>query len=156
MQATQHKRVVLSTLWLFATLNYLYCDVVTLMDPTLLKQFLAGNIGGIEVSQAFLLAAGALVEIPIAMVFLARVLPDRFNPWANILAGVVMTLVQALSVVGRLGDGYYLFFSAVEILATASVVFYAARWIRERRASGSFGSADGADLDPVGGVATSS
>jgi hypothetical protein len=156
MQATQHKRVVLSTLWLFATLNYLYCDVVTLMDPTLLKQFLAGNIGGIEVSQAFLLAAGALVEIPIAMVFLARVLPDRFNPWANILAGVVMTLVQALSVVGRLGDGYYLFFSAFEILATASVVFYAARWIRERRASGSFGSADGADLDPVGGVATSS
>jgi hypothetical protein len=23
----------LSTLWLFATLNYLYADVVTLMDP---------------------------------------------------------------------------------------------------------------------------
>ena len=83
MQATQHKRVVLSTLWLFATLNYLYCDVVTLMDPSLLKQFLAGNIGGIEVSQAFLLAAGALVEIPIAMVFLAlmtfRALAGGFN-----------------------------------------------------------------------------
>src|SRR4029078_11728306 len=106
MQTTRHKQVVLSTLWLCATLNYLYCDVVTLMDPTLLKQFLAGNIAGIEVSPAFLLAAGALVEIPIAMVLLARVL-GRSNPWANILAGVVMTLVQALSVVGRLGDGYY-------------------------------------------------
>ena len=34
----------LSTLWLFATLNYLYCDVVTLMDPHLLKAFLAGNV----------------------------------------------------------------------------------------------------------------
>jgi hypothetical protein len=155
MQATQHKQVVLSTVWLFATLNYLYCDVVTLMDPTLLKQFLAGNIGGIEVSQAFLLAAGALVEIPIAMVFLARVL-DRSNPWANILAGIVMTLVQALSVVGRLSDGYYLFFSSFEIVATVSVVIYAARWIRERRAADSFGSADGARHDAVGGVATSS
>jgi hypothetical protein len=27
----------LSTLWLFASLNYLYCDVVTLMDPALLR-----------------------------------------------------------------------------------------------------------------------
>ena len=151
MQANQHKRVVLSTLWLFATLNYLYCDVVTLMDPTLLKQFLGGNISGIEVSQAFLLAAGALVEVPIAMVLLSRVLPDRFNPWVNIVAGVFMTLVQALSVVGRLSDGYYLFFSSFEILATASVVVYAARWIRESRASDSFGSADRADLGPVAG-----
>jgi hypothetical protein len=23
----------LSTVWLFATLNYLYCDVLTLLDP---------------------------------------------------------------------------------------------------------------------------
>ena len=155
MQATHQKQVVLSTLWLFATLNYLYCDVVTLMDASLLKQFLAGNIAGIEVSQAFLLAAGALVEIPISMVFLARVL-GRTNPWANILAGVVMTLVQTLSVVGRLGDGYYLFFSTFEILATASVVVYAARWIRERRASDSFATAEGGNLDHIGGVASSS
>jgi hypothetical protein len=43
-------------------------------------------------------------------------------------------------VVGRLSDGYYPFFSSFEILATASVVVYAARWIRERRASDSFDS----------------
>jgi hypothetical protein len=52
-------------------------------------------------------------DIPIAMVFLARDLA-RSNPSANILAGVVMTLVQALSVVGRLSDGYYPFFSSFE------------------------------------------
>jgi hypothetical protein len=112
-------------------------------------------IAGIELSQLFLLAAGALVEIPIAMVFLARVL-GRWNPWANIAAGVVMTLVQALSVVGRLSDGYYLFFSTFEIVATVSVVVYAALWIRERRGSHPVGTTDGAHLDPVGGVATSS
>jgi hypothetical protein len=67
-----------------------------------------------------------------------------------------MTLVQALSVLGRLSDGYYLFFSSFEIVATVSVVIYAARWIRERRAADSFGSADGARHDAVGGVATSS
>ncbi len=39
-------RTRISALWLFVTLNYLYCDVVTLMDPNLLKGFLAGNVGG--------------------------------------------------------------------------------------------------------------
>lgn len=71
----------LTTLWVFATLNYLYCDVVTLMDRNLLQGFLSGNVGGMDVTQAFLLAAGALVEIPMAMVLLSQVLPQRVNPW---------------------------------------------------------------------------
>jgi hypothetical protein len=30
-------KLKLSTLWIFATLNYLYCDVAGLMDPGLLR-----------------------------------------------------------------------------------------------------------------------
>ena len=61
-------RTKLSALWLLATLNYVYCDVVGLMDPNLLRKFLAGSIGTIQVSQGFLFASSALVENPIAMV----------------------------------------------------------------------------------------
>jgi uncharacterized protein DUF6326 len=82
-------------LWLFATQNYLYCDVVTLMNPDLLKQFLAGRVGGLDVTQAFLLGSSVLVEIPISMVVLSRVLNDRANRWANIAAGATMTLAWA-------------------------------------------------------------
>ncbi len=39
-------RVQLSTLWIFALLNYLYCDVMTLMDSNFLKQFMDGKVGG--------------------------------------------------------------------------------------------------------------
>jgi hypothetical protein len=46
-------KIRLSMLWLFATLNYLYCDVVTVMDP--LKN------GSIQLTQGFLLAASILV-----------------------------------------------------------------------------------------------
>jgi hypothetical protein len=49
----------LSTLWIFATLNYLYCDVVGLMDPNLLKGSLAGNVGGTAVSPGLLLGVDA-------------------------------------------------------------------------------------------------
>src|SRR5215467_3578312 len=93
------RKVILSTLWIFATLNYLYCDVGGLMNPELLRQYLTGNVNGIHMTQGFLLGAGILIEIPIAMVFLSRVLKYRANRWANIAAGSVMTAVQCSTLV---------------------------------------------------------
>jgi len=119
----------LSLLWVFAILNYLYCDLLGLMDPDSLKQYLAGNIGGIQITQSFLLSAALLMEIPIAMVLLSSVLPHRTSRWANIIAGTVMTLVQIGSLF--MGSGltvFYAFFSAVEIACTAFIVWYAWRW----------------------------
>lgn len=115
----------LSALWVFATLNYLYCDVVTLMDPGKLGRFLAGNVGGVRINQSFLLGASALVEIPIAMVLLSQVLKDRTSRWANIVAGLVMTAVQLSTLVVGSPAPYYLFFSIIEIAATSTIVIYA-------------------------------
>jgi len=123
----------LSTLWIFATLNYLYCDVVTLMDPELLKKFLAGNIGGVDVTQGFLLAAGLLVEIPISMVLLSGVLNYPANRWANVAAGAIMTAIQLASLFARTPAPYYVFFSAIEVACTALIVAYAWRWSGDER-----------------------
>jgi len=130
-------RSKLSTLWIVATLNYLYCDVVTLMDPTLLKQFLAGNVGSVPISQGFLLGAGILVEIPIAMVLLSRILGDRPNRTANIAAGTAMTAVQVLSLVIKTPALYYIFFSVIEIACTSAIVWYAWKSRKDERASSS-------------------
>ena len=118
----------LSTLWLFAVLNYLYCDVVSLMDSGLLKQYLAGTVNGMEMSRAFLLGASVLMEIPIAMVLLSRVLGYRPNRWANIVAGAIMTAVQSATLAIGSPAPYYLFSSAVEIAATAFIVWSAWKW----------------------------
>ena len=118
----------LSTLWLFATLNYLYCDVVTLMDPQKLNQFVAGTVGGMEINQGFLLGAGVLVEIPIAMVLLSRILKHRLNRWTNITAGLIMTAVQALTLLAAQPTLYYVFFSLVEIATTALIIWLAWKW----------------------------
>ena len=124
----------LSALWIFATLNYLYCDVVTLMDPGLLKNFLAGSIGGMPITQEFLLGAAVLVEIPISMVLLSRVLGYRSNRLANIAAGMTMTIVQLLTIFARTPAPYYAFFSVIEIACTAAVVLYAWKWAADERA----------------------
>jgi hypothetical protein len=68
-------KVKLSTLWVTASLSYLYCDVISLMDPELLRQYLAGNVNGMAFTPGFLLGAAILISIPITMVLLSRVLP---------------------------------------------------------------------------------
>ena len=119
----------LSALWIFAMLNYLYCDVAGLMDRELLTGYLAGNVGGLDITQWFLLDAGMLVEIPIAMVLLSRVLEYSANRRANIAAGTIMTAVQSATLfLGGSPTMYYLFFSVIEIAATALIAWSAWKW----------------------------
>lgn len=121
-------RVRLSTLWIFAMFNYLYCDIVGLMDSGLLRQYLNGSVNGIEMSEGFLLAASVLMEIPIAMIVLSRLLKHRANRWANIAAGTVMTVVQTATLFSGTPTGYYVFFSVIEISCTALIVWTAWTW----------------------------
>lgn len=122
-------KVLLSTLWIFVMFNYLYCDVVGLMDPVLLTQFITGKVGGMQITQGFLLGASILMEIPIAMVLLSRVLQYKSNRIVNIIAGTIMTAVQISSLfVGSSPTMYYIFFSTIEISCTAFIVWYAWQW----------------------------
>jgi hypothetical protein len=121
-------KVMLSTLWVFVTVNYLYCDVMAVMDPTILKQFIAGFAGGFRITQGFLLGAALLMEIPMAMILLSRVLKHGANRWANIVAGTIMTAVQIASLFAGTSTLYYRFFSIVEIGCTSLIVWFAWKW----------------------------
>ena len=122
-------KVKLSTLWVFVMFNYLYCDVITFFDPEFLKQLMTGNVGGIHFTQEFLLGAAILMEIPIAMVVISRLLKYRANRWANIIAGTIMTIVQVSSLFfGSSPTIYYIFFSIIEISCTALIAWMAWNW----------------------------
>jgi hypothetical protein len=125
----KNMKMKLSALWIFAMFNYLYCDVLALMDPDLLPQFMTGTVGGMHITKGFLLGASVLMEIPIAMVLLSRILNYKANRWANIIAGLIMTAVQCSSLFfGSAPTIYYMFFSVMEIASTALIVWYAWRW----------------------------
>jgi len=99
------------------------------MDASLLNQFITGTVGGIEVSQGFLLGASILMEIPIAMILLSRILEYSANRWANIIAGFIMTVVQLSSLFfGSAPTTYYIFFSIIEIACTSFIIWYAWKW----------------------------
>ena len=130
----QDIRVRLSVLWLFATLNYIYADVFFCIDVLGSKK---GSIGVLHFSPGAWLAIAVLMEIPIAMVLLSRILKPTANRWANVVAGIIETaavlLAQFILPVFHLTgtSSYYLFFGALEVVCTALIVWYAWRWPRE-------------------------
>jgi Family of unknown function (DUF6326) len=128
----KERKVILSTLWIFAMFNYAYADILTLwFNPVLqkgaTKQLLSGYVGSIQITQGFVLVGAVLMETAIAMVLLSRVLPYRANRWANIIVGVLQTASVAWSLSPNL---YYIFFATVEMACTLFIVWYAWTWPR--------------------------
>ena len=121
-------RILLSTLWIFVTFNYVYADVFGLLDPQQLSTIMSGAVGGINITQEFLLFGAVLMEIPIAMILLSRLLPYRYNRWANIVAAAIKTVAVAASLTVTTPTMYYAFFCCIEIACTAFIVWYAWRW----------------------------
>lgn len=133
------RRVILSTLWIFAMFNYVYADILTLyfgsaLQPQAWKQLLSGHVGSFHITQGFVLVGAIVLETAIAMVLLSRVLPYRANRWANIVAAVIQTAAVAFSLPGPLyGNLFYFFFSAIEIACTLFIIWYAWTWPRPER-----------------------
>lgn len=123
------RRTVVASLWLFVLLCYLYCDVLGLFRTEDLRAILDGRIGGITITDSFLLAASVLMTIPIGMVLVSRVAPHRVARWATVIAAAVMTAVQVGSLFVGTVAPHYAYFSVIEITTTAFLVWYAAaRW----------------------------
>ena len=124
------RKVILSTLWIFAVLNYLYADVFGGKDPEAVKQLISGTVGSIQMTEGFLLGAAILMETSIAMVLLSRVLKYGANRWANIIVGIINTAAVSLSLfaTGITPTLYYMFFAAIEIPCTLFIIWYAWKW----------------------------
>lgn len=122
------RKVILSTLWIFAMFNYIYADILTFFEPGMLEELMTGSVGGIQFTQVFLLGASILMETAIAMVLLSRVLAYRANRIANIIAGAINTAAVFLSMFVGTPSLHYIFFGTIEIATTLFIIWYAWTW----------------------------
>lgn len=126
----QDRKAMLSTLWIFLTVNYLFCDVFSNMDPGALKELvMTGGLSGLQLTQEFLLIAAISMEIPMLMIVLSRILKYGVNRWANISVGIIMAIYQLATMnVGTPPTLHYIFFSAIEVASCLIIVWYAWNW----------------------------
>lgn len=123
--------MLLSNLWVFLSLNYILCDLLSNMEMSVIRGLFDGNIAGIPMTQGFLLLAGISLEIPFLMVVLSVVLPYKANRRINIGATILMIMYQLTSFfVGSDITLHYIFFSVMEILGNILILVLAVRWKR--------------------------
>ncbi len=116
------RRVVLSTLWVFVVLNFLYADVFTLFfDP-------AARTETADLSSGAIIFFAVIMETAMLMVVLCRVLPRAWNRWTNVGAAALHTAVLTWSLTEGAVTSFYAFFASVEIATLLFVIGYAWSW----------------------------
>jgi hypothetical protein len=116
-------KVKLSTLLIVVMFNMAFADILSFM-----MEYSTGITPEVEATQGLMLVAAIILEIPIAMIFLSRVLKYQANRWANIIAA-------AITIVFVIGGGstylHYILLAAVEVVFASLIIWYAWKWSRE-------------------------
>ena len=117
--------VLLSTLWIVVMINMAYADILSLHIPGALEEVAKTSVStGAPIPQ-LMLGGAIMLEIPIAMIFLSRVLKYKVNRWANIITSVITI---AFVVGGGSPYPHYIFIATIEIVCLLLIVWYAWKW----------------------------
>lgn len=123
---------LLSKLWIFLTVNYIFCDVFSLYHSKFLNELLTGKADGIEFTEPFLLSFAIIMEIPMLMIVLSIITKNNVNRILNITVGVLMIIIQTGSLATGTNTLHYIFFSSIEIGTLVFIIYTAWKWTKLR------------------------
>ena len=118
-------RIKLSALWVSLMLTYLLGDVLRIFAG----DFVAGEVGGMEIGQGLYLGLAAFMVIPVVMVFLSLTLKYAVNRWANIILPLVFFVFNAIGL-PTYPSLYDQFLIVVGLVFNLVTVWVAWRWAK--------------------------
>ncbi len=121
------RSILISTTWAFILFNMIYADIIGMLRPGYLELL---DTMSKTLSVSTVMVFSVLLEIPIALVLLSRVLRRGPNRIVNFI-GVPITI--PFVIFGGLGGAplSYFFFAGIEIIAMLMILYLAIRWPRE-------------------------
>lgn len=124
----ENTKNLLSKLWIFLTVNYIFCDVFSLYHSKFLNELLLGQVDGIEFTEPFLLNFAIIMEIPMLMIVLSVILKNKANRILNIIVGLLMIIIQIGSLATGTNSLHYIFFSCIEICTLIIIIYLSWKW----------------------------
>lgn len=123
-------RLKLAALWTSAMFCYIYADYFGLYVPGTVADMLHGRMAPFgPVNQTILLGTSIMMAIPSLMIALSLLLPFRLCRVLNILAGVLYTLIIAITMWSW---AFFVLYGVIEMLLTGAIAWYAWTWGRAR------------------------
>ena len=117
-------QIMLAAIWVCLMLTYLLGNVLRIFSG----DFVAGEIGGMNISQKMWLGIAALMLIPILMVFLSLTLPYPANRWANIIAAAFLFIFNLVGL-PTYPSAHDKFLIVVGLVFNTLTVWYAWGWV---------------------------
>jgi len=120
-------KTIISTLWIFILFNIIFRDLHEFISPGFLEEALKGYVNGQKITEGLLALGVLVVEIPVAMVLLSRVLKNKINRWINMITSAVC-IPLIITGVTDLDD---IIFATIEILALLAIICIAWKWPKQ-------------------------
>ena len=124
-------RVRVAALWMVFAVSMVAAIVLFLVQPGAIEDVMAGEVEGETITLTMtLMLAAFFILLPLVMAFLALVLPDTANRWANGVVAALLGLMNATDVVSHLSDGKFggeALMTAATVVAALMIVWYAWR-----------------------------
>ena len=112
------RRSLISALWIVVMVNMVFADILSFITPGVMPEILSGAPDGMQLNQSLILVFAVLTEIPVAMIFVSRILGWRAGRIANTVAAVVTTV---WIVGGGSALPHYIFMTGMEIVCMAGI-----------------------------------
>ena len=118
-------KVLLSTLWIVVMINMAYADILSLYIPGAFDEVAKTSVStGAPIPQ-LMLGGAIMMEIPVAMIILSRVLKYGVNRWVNIIVGI-FTIAYIWG--GAASYPHYIFIAMVETFCLLLIIWNAWKW----------------------------
>ena len=126
------RRMVISTAWIFVTVNYLFVNVLKLLGgvvPTTAEEM---ELVQSAATPEMLLIAAIYLEMGMVMILLSRLLKYGINRWANIVIATLHALGALASLFVVTPPTFHVFFVVAEVSALLFIVWYAWTWVKSQ------------------------
>ena len=121
-------QTTLSTLWLAALFNLIFRDIHEFIRPGFIEAVTAKTAAGEGWTQIEFLGFAVLLNVPIMMMLLSRVLPQRPNRRANLVGAPLATILFSIGTLVDFIDLDNLFHVGIAITLFAIIFRLAWRW----------------------------
>ena len=130
-------KVRLSVLWIFMAVGHSAGMFLYLLMPGVLEDVIAGEIGGMPLSEGVMVVYAIFWLIPFVMAVLCLTLKDSYNRWVSFVLGILYILFFIVDIISYSAGGepisvaLWLMYVA-GIVAAALIAWLALRWPKQQ------------------------
>ena len=125
-------KVRISVLWLFMAVAMSAHSILAFMDPAAMEE-----LGEMQMSAGMFVFMALFWLIPLIMAFLSLILTDSANRWANIVLGIVFTVLNIWHLIMHLAEPsvepsvHQILVIGSTVVVAALIAWYAWKWPKQ-------------------------